>query len=363
MASRHMDLEEKPQTLARIGPHIPPARIIDTLGWAYVGGLTLWAIARVIAGDRLLAVLVLNYLGVWVFLPLLFFGPWVLLWRRKHGGFLLLIPAAMFVWHYGPLLIPRSAQTASPNSVITVMTYNLRYDNVDTDALLSTMLASGADVLALQEVSSYHRVHMSTALSKQYPHSFYHSRAGLAIYSLYPIVAQRMLPMEPQPAQSAVIEAPHASFHLVNAHLARVGILSSFGVIDGPVMVESATRRDIQVVRILGAVQEMGLPTIVACDCNMTDLTTAYGRMTRALDDAYRERGWGFGNTFLVPRGIEIPSSVNVPVQRIDYLFLSPDIRVTQAKVLDSKGGSDHLPLFGQFDLTPQHEHLVGSPG
>jgi endonuclease/exonuclease/phosphatase family metal-dependent hydrolase len=106
-----------------------------------------------------------------------------------------------------------------------------------------------------------------------------------------------------------------------------------------------------QVARIQKAVHEVGLPAVVACDCNMTDLTAAYSTVTETLRDAHRERGWGFGHTFLAPRGLEIPSRFNVAVQRIDYLLHTPDITARTFKVIRKPTGSDHLPILAQLDL------------
>jgi endonuclease/exonuclease/phosphatase family metal-dependent hydrolase len=85
----------------------------------------------------------------------------------------------------------------------------------------------------------------------------------------------------------------------------------------------------------------------------MTDLMAAYEKLTTTLRDVHRERGWGLGHTFLIPRGFGFPSDVNLPVQRIDYIFHSPDIDATDSQVLSGEGGSDHLPVMAQFDLRP----------
>ena len=41
------------------------------------------------------------------------------------------------------------------------------------------------------------------------------------------------------------------------------------------------------------------------------------------------------------------------PVQRIDYLFFSPPIRAGRVRVIPGDSGSDHRPVWAEFDLGP----------
>ena len=62
---------------------------------------------------------------------------------------------------------------------------------------------------------------------------------------------------------------------------------------------------------------------------------------------------WGLGHTFLLPRGFEIRTPINLPVQRIDYIFHSPEIQVAEVRVVSGDSGSDHRPVWARFDLSP----------
>ena len=114
----------------------------------------------------------------------------------------------------------------------------------------------------------------------------------------------------------------------------------------------TAARLD-QIAKIKQAIADKDLPTIVNCDCNMTNLTTAYAQMTSDMLDAFHVRGWGLGHTFLLPRGFELRSGVNLVVQRIDYIFHSPEIIVTEVEVVRGDRGSDHRPVWARLDLNP----------
>ena len=324
---------------------------IEGLLWAYVGILLAWLALRHTSGDRSGLVLSLNYLGVWLFLPLPLFGIWGLSKRKQYRAILLFVPTSLFLWFYGPLLTPPAPQATSPANSVTILTFNLGYLNANVEALLTTIMATQADVLALQEISPFHQQHLEQALSLQYPYYWYDIEAGMAVYSRYPTLTQKNLPMQLWSAQSVVIQVEETPLHLINAHLAPVGIRGYFRTLDADSVRKLTGNREAQISQIQTAIQEIGLPAVIACDCNMTDLMTAYSQITTTMRDAHRDRGWGLGHTLLIPRGFELHFPINLPVLRLDYLFYSPEITTIKTDVISGDTGSDHLPLVGQFEL------------
>lgn len=336
---------------------------------AYVGGLLAWALARSVWGDRWVVTLVIGQLGPWLFLPALLFLPWVLLRRQALGAILLAIPAGLFLWHYGPALAP-PRPAPEPALPLTVVTFNLQATNHDVAALGRTLEAAGADVMALQEVQTWQDRALSAALGDRYPYRWHDAAAGLAVYSAYPIVARQILSVPtppgarpPWPIQAVVLQVQETRVHLLNAHLARAGLLPFLGRFDAGPMRALAAARQAQVDRIRQAVRERALPAIVACDGNMTDLTEAYAALTVTLHDAWRARGWGLGHTLLMPRSLEVASPVNLAVQRIDYLFFSPQIQANRVRVIPGDSGSDHRPVWARFDLRPATAAGPTGPG
>jgi endonuclease/exonuclease/phosphatase (EEP) superfamily protein YafD len=320
----------------------------------YAAGLLIWFVAKAFTGDESLFVLSFSYLGVWLFFPLLVFGPWVFLNWSKPGLLLLAIPVGFFLWFYGPLLMPRRTQTVGLTEPVSVLTFNLMYTNTDVEALLDVLDSRQAEILALQEVNEFHEEHLSAALVERYPYHWYYEPAGLAIYSAHPLLAQEIYPAQPWAIQSAVIQVNETPIHLINAHLAKPGILLVLETRDVGVVQDLAAARLGQIAQIKNAIHENGLSTIVGCDCNMTNLTSAYAQLTADLQDAFKERGWGLGHTFLLPRGFELRTRINLPVQRIDYIFHSPEIRSAEVRVVSGDSGSDHRPVWARFDLRAQ---------
>lgn len=328
----------------------------------YVGSLLAWILARALCGDRWVVALTLSQMGPWLFLPSLFFAPWVLLGRQPLGAILLAVPAGLFLWYYGPMLLPPPA-APEPAVPLTVVTFNLQATNPDVAALVRVLETSAADVAALQEVHGWQHSALSAALAGRYPHRWRDEAGGLAVYSVHPIVERQVYDVPapegaepPWPIQSAVLDVRGTPVHVLNAHLAQTGIMPLLGRLDAEPMQTFAAARVAQIDRIGQAIQERALPAIVACDGNMTDLTSAYAGIDANLQDAWRERGWGLGHTLLVPRSFEVASPVNLAVLRIDYLFFSSGIRVNRVRVIPGDSGSDHRPVWAEFDL-------AGAPG
>jgi vancomycin resistance protein VanJ len=209
------------------------------------------------------------------------------------------------------------------------------------------------DILALQEINEFHTEQLSSALKGHYPYDWYYLPAGLAIYSRHPILSREIHSAQPWPIQSAIIQVQGEQIQVINAHLAKPGILLFLETRDFGVIRDLAAARIDQIDRIKEIYHENGMPSIITCDCNATNLTAAYAQLATGLDDVFRERGWGLGHTFLIPRGFDIRVNINLGFQRIDYIFHSPEIEVAQVRVVSSDSKSDHRPVWAQFELNP----------
>lgn len=329
------------------------ARFIFVSICIYVGSLILWILARAAWGDKFLPVLFMNFLGVWLFSPIVILGISALVLRQKPGIYLLIIPFVLFLVFYGPFLVPRKVQEVKPDSPIKLLTFNLRYTNTNVLALEKVLISSRADILALQEVAKPHEDMLSSALGELYPYHAFYDPAGLAFYSKYPFGEYKITQSSGWPLQSAVINISQRQFLLINAHFNRAGILEFLLTWNAQKVQELEASRNHQIDLINHIIEETDIPVIVACDGNMTNLNTGYSKLTSKLRDAFKEQGRGLGHTLLVPRAFEIASKINLPVQRIDYLFHSPEIRVHQVDLIARDSGSDHVPVWAEFDLAP----------
>ena len=147
------------------------------------------------------------------FLPLLF-APLLLTlplaWAAHARTSLALhgVALGLFLALYGPRLLPpplkvRPAQ--ADETVVTLLTYNLRYMYHDPDELIAAILAQDADLLALQEVAPSAERQLIAALSSRYP---YHVSdawdSDVALFARYPIVAAEWRELAHKPGGALV---------------------------------------------------------------------------------------------------------------------------------------------------------------
>ncbi len=319
--------------------------------WLYTALLLLWFFGRNFFGEGMIFILGMNYLGIWLFAPLFVFIPWVFLKQDRRGMIPMLFSAYFFVGLYGSFFIPKLNSTADSATSFTVMTFNLQYTNTDFIGINQSITPLTPEILAMQEVTSLHYEILNQTLANQYPHRAYYAPAGLAVFSQYPILQQEIYASDPWSIQSIILGVQGRTIHLINGHLAKPGILLFIETWDLDKVRDLATIRRAQIDQIIKLILETGRPTVIACDCNMTNLNEAYTQITSHLQDAYKARGWGMGHTFLIPRGFEIHSRYNLPIQRIDYLFNSPELGVTQIEVIRKDSGSDHRAVWAQLEF------------
>ena len=102
----------------------------------------------------------------------------------------------------------------------------------------------------------------------------------------------------------------------------------------------AADVRSVQVAAVLDAIDNVHTPLIVAGDFNTPPRGRVYRRIAHRLSDSFRAAGWGLGYTF----------RSDVPVLRIDYVFLGGGARATRCEV-PLTGASDHLPVVADIAI------------
>ncbi|MFI0453471.1 endonuclease/exonuclease/phosphatase family protein [Actinomadura sp. 6N118] len=108
-----------------------------------------------------------------LFIPVLLAGA---LWRRSASAVAaLLLPVMVWLNLFGGLLSDKS----HPGSDLTLASHNVGADNPDPAGTARDLAASGADVLALQELSQQARATYEKELAKAYPHHTVQGTVGL----------------------------------------------------------------------------------------------------------------------------------------------------------------------------------------
>lgn len=208
-----------------------------------------------------------------------------------------------------------------------------------TPQLIDTL---GADIVALQEVSSDQAAQFDAHLAAAYPHHILNTETegrGLGLLSRYPIVEQEWFQPLPQsdPHLRAVIDVNGTpiTVYVAHPHSPR-GLFS-------PLQYDTS-QRDAELADVRERVAAEAGPVIVMCDCNMSDQSDAYRAFDRLMDDAFRQAGRGMGFTFRFRRFL--PSMV-----RIDYVWHSDHFVATDARAWEDAGASDHHAVVARLWL------------
>lgn len=103
---------------------------------------------------------------------------------------------------------------------------------------------------------------------------------------------------------------------------------------------ETSEIRSTQVSKLIAFIDSTSFPLIVAGDFNETPYSYVYQNMKKKLNNAFEEKGNGFGFTFLP----------NKAFLRIDHQFFEPrKLLINNFKTFDTINISDHVPILGCY--------------
>jgi vancomycin resistance protein VanJ len=270
-----------------------------------------------------------------LFIPVLLAGA---LWRRSASAVVaLLLPVIVWLNLFGAQLSDKS----HPGGDFTVASHNVGAENPDPARTARDLAASGADVLALEEITEQARSRYEKGLATAYP---YHAVLGtVGLWSKLPL-------SDTQPVDIETDVGPLADTIPANVKTTYARALRTTVATDkGPLAVYVAHLGSARVNPRAGfrtASRDRGAQTLgkaIAADQNervvlLGDLNgtmddRAFADLTSLLRSAQTVAGDGFGFTW--------PASF--PVARIDQILVR-GVRPKSSWVLPATG-SDHLPV------------------
>ncbi|MGA4846972.1 endonuclease/exonuclease/phosphatase family protein [Streptomyces sp. G5(2025)] len=275
----------------------------------------------------------LPWLGLCV--PVLLAGA---LWRRSASAVVaLLLPAVVWLNLFGGLLGDKSRSGGD----LTVVSHNVGAENPDPVGTAGDLAASGADVLALEEISARAKPLYEKALAKAYPHHTVQGTVG--VWSKLPLsdtepvdIEQDVGPLgDAKPAEAKMaytralrttVATDQGPLSVYVAHLGSVRVHPRGGF-----STESRDRNAQALGEALAA--EPNERVVLLGDLNGTLDDRALGGITSRMDSVQDEAGGGFGFSW----------PATFPVARIDQILVR-GVRPESAWVL-SATGSDHLPV------------------
>ncbi|MEU0197462.1 MULTISPECIES: endonuclease/exonuclease/phosphatase family protein [unclassified Streptomyces] len=209
---------------------------------------------------------------------------------------------------------------------LTVATHNVNADNPDPAGTARDVAASGADVLALEELTASAVPTYEKALASTYR---YHSVQGtVGVWSKYPLTDVRAVDLDMgwTRAMRATVTAPAGQVAVYVAHLPSVRVKMEAGF--------TARQRDRSADYLGHAIAREPLKNVVLLgDLNGTMNDRALNAVTSQMRSTQGAAGSGFGFSW--------PASF--PMARIDQIMvrgLTPESSWTLPQT-----GSDHLPV------------------
>ncbi|MGP3683307.1 endonuclease/exonuclease/phosphatase family protein [Streptomyces sp. IBSNAI002] len=238
-----------------------------------------------------------------------------------------LVPAIVWGFLFTGTLIDKRASGGE----LTVLSHNVDEGNPDPTGTARALAASGAHVVALEELSAASTPVYERELASRYP---YHSvHLGVGLWSTYPLSGVE--PVEIMPwtrAVRAAVDTPRGPIAVYAVHLASVRVTPDAGFTTG--------RRDDSARKLGEALKAEPLPRVlVVGDFNGTDEDSALRPATEGLRSAQQESGAGFGLTW--------PAAF--PMVRIDQILMKGMTPVSSETLPAT--GSDHLPVTASLRL------------
>lgn len=295
-------------------------------------GLVLAALALLLALVMLLHAQIPNRIGnlgsltetflpwIGVFVPVLI----VLGLVRKSASALIavLLPAIVWLNLFGGLLTDRTGSGGD----LTVATHNVNAENPDPSGTARDVAASGADVVALEELTATAVPTYAKALAATYR---YHSVQGtVGLWSKYPLTGAAPVDIKLgwTRAMRATVATPDGPVAVYVAHLPSVRVKLEAGF--------TARQRDRSADALGEAIADEPLKRIVLLgDLNGTMNDRALNGVTSQMRSTQGAAGSGFGFSW--------PASF--PMARIDQIMVKGVEPVTSWTLPATS--SDHLPI------------------
>ncbi|EPH43482.1 endonuclease/exonuclease/phosphatase family protein [Streptomyces aurantiacus] len=302
-------------------------RGLITAGIAVLIGLVMLLHAQIPNGVGNLGSLTETFLPwLGVFVPVLL----VIAVVRKSATALiaLLLPVIVWLNAFGGLITDKSGGGGD----LTVATHNVNADNPDPSGTARDVAASGADVVALEELTSSAVPTYEKALADTYK---YHSVQGtVGVWSKYPLTGTKPVDIKLgwTRAMRTTVDTPKGQVAVYVAHLPSVRVKLDAGF--------TAGQRDDSADALGEAISGETLGKVVLLgDLNGTMNDRALNAVTSQMRSTQGAAGDGFGFSW--------PASF--PMARIDQIMVKGVEPVSSWTLPET--GSDHLPVAASMDL------------
>jgi len=299
--------------------------------------------------------LVFAFLGPWLYAPLLLLLPLAFFSRARPAIAASLAVLLLFLGIYLPFFLPRfGAAPATAGGSLVAMAFNLGPGVSQPAELVAAIGGTGAGIVALEEVYPEAAAAFEEELAQRYPYRLLPSGGGASgLLSRYPIREHEYLRLAGvgRPALRVVLDVAGETLHVFVLH-PDPPINAAYGSRGRLPVRLFDEHQEAQMADLARRARALAGPVLALGDFNMSDQSRPYVVISRALGDAFREAGFGFGFTFpvnLARRGLALPG----PLWRIDYVFHNDAFYARRAYV-GCQGGSDHCYVVAELERVAQ---------
>ncbi|MEV0117753.1 endonuclease/exonuclease/phosphatase family protein [Streptomyces sp. NPDC050844] len=241
-----------------------------------------------------------------------------------------LLPAVIWAGSFGGLITTKSSGAGRGD--LTVATHNVNAENADPAGTARDVAASGADVVALEELTADAVPTYEKALAGTYK---YHSVQGtVGLWSKYPLTGTKPVDIKLgwTRAMRTTVNSPKGEVAVYVAHLPSVRVKLDAGF--------TANQRDASADALGEAIADEQVSKVVLLgDLNGTMNDRALNAVTSQLRSTQGAAGDGFGFSW--------PASF--PMARIDQIMVKGVEPVSSWTLPET--GSDHLPIAARVEL------------
>ena len=319
----------------------------------YAASVTGWYVAYRLVGDGFWLLAMVNSFAVYLFVPLPLVALLAVLARRRATCFALLVVTLLFLGLFGSDLLPPSSVARAGTDVptLTVMTYNVLYDNTDAAPIAANITRAnpGVDIIAFQELTPLLARQLEQEIGTTYPYrTFMHAadcHAEVAVWSRYPLQVEAVDEDVLCRVRPVVVDFNGRPVRVIDIHA------WPFTGIDQESVERSFRWRQEQIELVLDMVESQPEPLVLLGDLNSTPTHEVYRTLSTHLVDAFREAGWGLGHTYPATGGHFWGTPYPNRLVRIDHIFHSDEWRAEAAWVGEWDGFSDHRPVVARLRL------------
>lgn len=283
---------------------------------------------------------------------IVFFIYWVISFRREF--LLSFLVLALGMNHLLSLYRFSSKKTPPPPEALKLMSYNVRQfnrycwikDEAVYEKIRNFIQEESPDILSFQEYYQGEDIVFSN-----YPYAYVELKvqhSGQAIYSKFPIIYKGSLDF-PNSANNTIyadIALKEDTIRVFNMHLESLKIDPTEGTFEAKTGKKLLTRigvafqkQEEQTASIIKAVEESPYKVLISGDMNNTAFSYVYRKLSSNLQDAYKQAGKGFGQTFMLDF---------IPL-RIDMILVDPALNV-KGFTNYSIRLSDHFPISAKIE-------------